>query len=163
VLDEGTAIEVGDTSDSITFNYGTISDLTFSSSSTIVGSSGKDLIISFKPGTALPLEGEISLTAPKRYVSPGGSDIADFLPGTTSLTVTTVSTQFTSINVLSNSNRANPQRQEIKLKFVLNTPASGAYYYDNTNTFSFKISGLNNPISGLPVSGFMLTTQDFDG
>jgi hypothetical protein len=46
---------------------------------------------------------------------------------------------------------------------VLNTPGSGAYYYDNTNTFIFKISGLNNPISGLPVSGFILTTQDFDG
>jgi hypothetical protein len=46
---------------------------------------------------------------------------------------------------------------------VLNTPVSGAYYYDKDNSFSFKISPFNNPISGVPVSGFLLTTQDFDG
>lgn len=71
-----------------------------------MGSSGNNLIISFKPGTTLPLEGLISLTVPKRYVNPGGSDIADFLA--TLLTVSPVSAQFLSIIVLSNSQRANP-------------------------------------------------------
>jgi hypothetical protein len=105
-VDGGSGNEVGDNSDSISFTYGTINELTFTSSSSIVGSSGNHLIISFKPGTTLPLEGLISLTVPKRYVNPGGSDIADFLA--TLLTVSPVSAQFLSIIVLSNSQRANP-------------------------------------------------------
>ena len=105
-VDGGSGNEVGENSDSISFTYGTINELTFTSSSSIVGSSGNNLIISFKPGTTLPLEGLISINVPKRYVNPGGSDIADFLARL--LTVNPVSAQFLSINVLSIDQIPNP-------------------------------------------------------